>query len=395
MGNYNCCGRKDRNLNENEEIFLTPKAKKVNVENNVKKELQTELEGLQTFDLTYDNIINYFDEGSQTLPRVDPISKEDLDHAVKIQGKEGLLVIHKRYVVKVISIEENNDRADNYGDKIITKNVKNLKEIRVIKDKMKNNAFIVKCCGYFLDEDVDNSRRSPQSSRAIYLKYNYYENSLENFIKNRSANFENKVKLFRTLIELIKKLHSEGIISTDLSINNIRFTPKFQLKLVNFGNSFNFNSCCDIDRLSQFNYITPDLHYAPEILLLKTPLDKGEEDKSIISWHSDIWSLGVILAMLFSDEIIKISPEIFINNYQNGRLPEELTNSIERISDIYIKSIIVGLLRVNPEERPTIFEIVDIFNKFVEKMKYDSGYIIPTSKNEIYGKITSFMHFRI
>src|SRR5690349_6693001 len=152
MGSYNCCGgnRDIVKINQHEEILCTvPSVDPQERENNENGE---DLEKLEKFEVNFENIVNYLKDG---LKQVDPIPKEDLEHAGKIKGKSDLLVIHRRYVIKVNNIGVNNTSDKDY---------KNLKEIRIIKKHKNKNAFIVKCNGFFLDDSNHD---------IIYLRYNF------------------------------------------------------------------------------------------------------------------------------------------------------------------------------------------------------------------------------
>ena len=79
----------------------------------------------------------------------------------------------------------------------------------------------------------------------------------------------------KTLIELVKTLHTTGLISLDLSISSLRFTlKKFHLKLVSYGNSFDMKSVYDIDRNTILDRTKGNIHHPPLLKLFYIKLTK-------------------------------------------------------------------------------------------------------------------------
>jgi serine/threonine protein kinase len=235
-----------------------------------------------------------------------------------------------------------------------------LKELRIIKSHEFD--LMNECNKYIVDEEMNK----------IYLVYEYHIHSLESLIKGNNLDFGNKLRVMKNLLEAIKNLHSSGIMSLDLSIRSIRFTMmNFHMKLCSFGNSIDMSSTHDIERNSMIIRSKFNIHTAPEFYLRKM------ED---ISWHSDIWSLGIVLAMLFSEQIFEMNESELIQYYKYKKVPEQFYESIK---NVYIKSIIVGLLRVTTLERPNIFQIIDIFNNLMRHLEQPEMMHIEYSKSDV------------
>jgi serine/threonine protein kinase len=176
----------------------------------------------------------------------------------------------------------------------------------------------------------------------------------------------------KNLLHELMVYHCKGIISLNLSVNSLRFTPnEYYLTQCSMGNSINMFSEFDIDRNSIIDKSKFDLHTSPEIIL-----NKVEE----INWHSDIWSLGIILAMVFSDKLFETTNDELESFYANKKIPEIFYSNIK---NIYIKAIIIGLLRIDPYERPNIFQIIEIYNKLVIHLEMTDKYKLEYTKSDV------------
>lgn len=296
------------------------------------------------------------------------ISKRNLVFSISTQ----INVTQRKFILKAMDFNISETQDIKEKELALHRNKNLFKELRIIRNT--SSRFINKCKGYFINEH----------EKRIYLVYEHFDHSLENFIRNKTFDFENKIKFFKTLLELVKMLHCSGIISMDLSVKNIFFTNKFALKIAKFIKSINTKTNYDLDRLFTFTKDHLNIFTAPEIYL---------NNFSQISWQSSIWSLGVTLSMLFSDRVFDINP---LENYKQDNIPDILHTNIE---NIYAKSIIIGILRLNPIERPTIFEIIDTYNSFISKLNLGTEYNLLYSTQEVLSKIlllnlafTKFFH---
>ena len=64
-----------------------------------------------------------------------------------------------------------------------------------------------------------------------------------------------------------------------------------------------------------------------------------------------------------------------------------------KIDNIYIKSIIVGLLRYDYVERPSIFNIIDVYNELIKNLKYESSYMVKYQDNARNGILIYIMFY--
>ncbi len=111
------------------------------------------------------------------------------------------------------------------------------------------------------------------------------------------------------------------------------------------------------------------------------------------TWQSDLWNLGIISSQLFSDAL-EVFKDIKTSIKENhDKLIEDIrefylnsTNSLPdicwEIENIFIKSIVMGILRKNYEERPSIFEVVEVYNELVNYLNYDKSFKISYHASE-------------
>ena len=137
------------------------------------------------------------------------------------------------------------------------------------------------------------------------------------------------------------------------------------------GNSVNFDKSLGFLN-NKANYTTV-INVAPELLF------QGD-----VYWHCDIWSLGILITQLFTGvtsylfeekkekETVEEFRDSIIENFKNKKIPD----IIDKIEDVFIKAIVVGMVRYNPEERPNIFKFADTFNMYLKRNGLDDQLIM-------------------
>ena len=297
----------------------------------------------------------------------------------------------------------------------------------MIKQNTRDHSSTSDCKGYYLD----------RKNKRIFLFYKYYENSLRNFISLNRISDKSKNTILTNLINCILAYHSNMIFSLNLTFDNIKLTKKNFFKFVSFKNTVNLNSNDDFvkQNYSNFHFLNlfnVKINLPPEFyeidkkiirnLINSTPntsseaklfytefennntkLDDLFKNNNYI-WGIDIWSLAVIISFIFSAkskfqnitnfyEIEKIENDMNETNSKKLRkldiyelfyntkkiYPESIFTNID-INNYYIRAIIVGMLRYDVKERPSIYEAVDIFNEYLknqgeastELLEYDS-----------------------
>jgi serine/threonine protein kinase len=260
----------------------------------------------------------------------------------------------KEYLVKETTIPSNR----NVVDSSFQTNTNNIKEFL---HSILNSKYIQKQKGYYIEND------------RYYFIYKHHNRTLKDIMNENNIDFVNKIKIFKMLLELVKSLHIQGIVSLQLSPENIKFTRKNVLKH-SLSSSIDFTSDFHLESFFILKNDEKSVYTPPEIYL-----NQPKE----VSWHSDIWSLGVLISLLFSYEM-KIDKKSLRHYYISDKIPR---NVYKYVDNIFIQSIILGILKVDPFERPNIFEIIDNYNNLIRLLKsqsdsFSSDYYIINIKEE-------------
>ena len=165
---------------------------------------------------------------------------------------------------------------------------------------------------------------------------------------------EKIIAWFLELCEVIKYLHQCHILHRDLKPLNIFLTIDNHIKLGDFGISKVLNSSKDL-----INSQVGTLFYmSPEVV-------NGDD----YSYSCDIWSLGIILfeLCLLKNPLIHLNDKNKIKSYILCGDFEVLIKKIRKKYLERICNLIQKILVKNPDERPTIDEII----KECEEILYD------------------------
>jgi hypothetical protein len=290
-----------------------------------------------------DNHINCIDLNKEKREIID-----DLTFRVVLQTP---LNKSKTYIAKKIGIDEQ--------DGVFLINLRAIKElISIIDIKSK---YISKPKSYFIENKV------------VYILFKNYEMSLLDMLQNYSIDFVNKVKILKMILEVVKSLHTKGVVSLRLSPHSFKLSKNLSLKY-DSEMFFNIQFQKKINSLFNSKYKHSDKYISPEIYLLQL---------SDISWHSDIWSLGILISLLFTSKIPE-NNKTLIEYYKSGIIPREFYKYID---NIFIQSIVLGILKLNPYDRPNIFEIIDNYNNLIRLLKslsesFNSDFYIINTKEE-------------
>jgi serine/threonine protein kinase len=222
---------------------------------------------------------------------------------------------------------------------------------------------------------VKNAKRIVKLEAFIEDIYNYYmvfelaDSNLMDYYNNvifPVLDEEMVFRIFRKIALAVKELHESGIAHRDIKLENILIFSKkckktgnesFKLKLADLGLS-KFS-----DKNKKFSdYCGSPIYSAPEV----------NSGMNYIGFKYDIWSLGIILYYLihgdfpfnvFEDEVggedddpeeikKKIIEKLFYKIQNDDLYFEPEKNCSEEL-----KSIMIWLLKKNPEDRPYIEEV--------------------------------------
>lgn len=202
------------------------------------------------------------------------------------------------------------------------------------------------------------------------------------------SNFTWKEKslILKTIISSVGILHRLNIVHGDLKPDNILIsiseTKKFVAKVIDMDSSYFAYQSPDKDTL----VFTPP-YASPEIG--KYIKSDDDEDRKKISCKSDIYALGII----FSQYVSGIMPtpkdatykECWVATLNSGEIECNLNGSPRAF-----QQLIKNMLHVDPNLRPSAFEILNIL-KDIEKVDTKSavGDILVDVTSSIVGKIKS------
>jgi len=180
------------------------------------------------------------------------------------------------------------------------------------------------------------------------------DSDLQKMLSN-IVHVDTKNNISLKILKGLRYLHENQIFHSDLKPANVLVSKDFlYVKLVDFGVSV-ISSHSKITKTNQGG----SLHYmAPEQVL-----------NGRISSKSDIYSFGILLHILYSNEIPwnKITSTEIAKKFSNQETPTVENNNI--IPD-NMKEIIKLCLQFNPSERPSAQDLIEIMKpKKMREMK--------------------------
>ncbi|CAD8188787.1 unnamed protein product [Paramecium pentaurelia] len=212
------------------------------------------------------------------------------------------------------------------------------------------------------------------SESSMYLLSKFYPNSnLNNFIhkntdigsaqiKDITTSYTNKQLLIRVniatdLIKAIQNLHDQNVIHGHLNSNNILFTDKFKIKIVDYGLRAIKKYASLVNGYCNKNGFT-----APECLN-----DRGNVVSHSAIKESDIYSFGMILYQLFTETIPfynmpqKDIVQLVKEQQSRPKIPESLNTNIA--------TLIRCCWQQDPLKRPNINQILITLKQISENLE--------------------------
>ena len=218
---------------------------------------------------------------------------------------------------------------------------KEIDEEKSPKDKIENEILIYKELRH---KNIVKLYDNFSYNKKYYLMFEYCENKdLSSLLKKRRKLKEIEVQYYiYQLIQALIHLQERNIIHRDLKLQNIFLTEKLELKLGDFGLARKLkhseSKCYDFAGTKQY--------MAPEIF----------EIKPSYTLKADIWPIGVIMYQLLLGELpfkgVDAVLEEKIKNV-NYKFPDDA------IISNAAKDLIKQILVLNPEERPSLYQILE------------------------------------
>ncbi|GJQ81753.1 putative forkhead associated domain protein [Trypoxylus dichotomus] len=228
-------------------------------------------------------------------------------------------------------------KAKSFGKQCMNNSSAIQKEIRILKD-WANHPFIINM--YDIEETPD----------AFFIAMEYMEGGqLTNLIKSGQLMEKHVKYLFYQIVVGIGYLHENGIIHRDLKPENILLKEKDSLDTIVKISDFGLSKILDNESLANTRCGTP-FYIAPEIVDPTQPF----YDRKV-----DIWSLGVLLYYMLSQELpfapsdIKLLSQLVLKGQYN--MDQPVWNSVTEDA----KDLVQNMLTVRPENRINLEEISD------------------------------------
>jgi serine/threonine protein kinase len=198
--------------------------------------------------------------------------------------------IEKYTIIKIIYekftkgayVVTNNENGEKYFIKVVSKTI-NVNHKKNIFNYMKNikHKNIIKIVDYV------------ELSTGYYFIYEYIEgNNLLEFLNNYQQDLPEQIikKIFFQIVEATKFLHNNNIIHCDLKLDNIMIlNDNLTIKIIDFGLS---KICKNKLEYVSENAFGSDQYIAPESF-----------DIGIYSSKSDVWTLGIILFIIVTQNL--------------------------------------------------------------------------------------------
>ena len=191
-----------------------------------------------------------------------------------------------------------------------------------------------------LNEVIQNSKQIliiMEYVNGISMREYYNKN-----IKNQKLNNKKELiikKYFSQIFSAMSYIHKNHMAHRDIKLENILIDKNQDIKIIDFG----FGMYNPEDKLQNFFCGTPN--YMPPEIIIK---------KNYIGQKADLWSLGVLLyKMLCADFPFKGE-----NEKELYKMSRKGKFSIPDYINDKIKSILFGLININPDKRISCDEVL-------------------------------------
>ena len=183
-----------------------------------------------------------------------------------------------------------------------------------------------------LDEGFDRNQK------IFYIVLEYIEGkTLEEIIKDNSIKSFDKESLTDQLLEAINYAHSQNILHRDIKPSNIMITNEGKVKVIDFGISKIIDS-----------FRTDGENFTIQALTLKYASPEQKLGK-VLTFQSDIYSLGLVFCELFNEKFIDTNTAIKKQIINCKLLSSEKREVIFKMIEEDINNRITNIYKVQNE----------------------------------------------
>jgi len=201
---------------------------------------------------------------------------------------------------------------------------------------------------------IVNFQESFEDDHYVYMVFEYVEGmNLVEFmeLRNYTPVAEPVAKsIFYQCVKALQHAHSKGVFHRDMKLENIMFTTKGKVKIIDFG----LSAICNGKHPSE--ELVGSMEYCPPELL---------DTKSYLPPDADVFAIGVVLYSLLTGQLP------FCGDERRGFLYGTRPHPTLRFPDVPIsdeaKQLLKSMLALNPKERIGLKQIAK--HKWLENVE--------------------------
>lgn len=261
-----------------------------------------------------------------------------------------MFMVGDRYMT-ISEIDLGEKRDESQSKLYIAKDIKNANSVVALKI-IEINTSLEKDLGYELfrreytslsrlnDKNVSKYIDSGQDGNKLYLVMEYYDGiTLKQYIENNDIAMEDKIKIAINIAKGLEYAHEKDVIHRDLKPTNIMINNPNDIRIIDFG----------ISKVLDKNYNADETVKCYMTIRYAAPEQLMQFEAKI---QSDIYSLGLNMAFLFSEEEPPEDKSQLFSYIESMRCSSEL------------KLLIHDMTKLKEEERPnSVYQVKRVLEK--------------------------------
>lgn len=171
-----------------------------------------------------------------------------------------------------------------------------MKELKFLQNTNNKNANIINFYGSTTYKDENTGT----NTLLLLLEYCEYGNIFDFLEKNNNSQKLNENQILQVISNINNALiyiHNQGLVHSDIKMENILVTNNFSFKLCDFGSLNNYNII--LNEISEHEYVNLQTIFEKETTLMYRPPEMIIYNKDYaINKNVDTWMLGCVLYTL-------------------------------------------------------------------------------------------------